>query len=136
MQSKFTPETIALILSLLRECVPISTAATRAGVTYATVKSWRAQGRADPDSVYGEFERAVSEAVAEAEIQMVRTIYSNAAIDPKSAMWMLERRFGGRWSARSKVDSVVKAEVKHDHGAIAVYLPAVDGSAPDDGADD
>lgn len=118
---KLTPETTAEILDLVRHCVPVSVAARRAGVCYATLKSWRAKGAEDPGSAYGDFARAIDEAVAHAEVEMVKTIYSSASSDPKSAQWLLERRFGGRWSPKlkAKVDAKVEHSAKTDYSKLS-----------------
>lgn len=108
---KLTPEVIATILSLVRDCVPVSTAARSAGISYTTLKAWRARGRSEPDSIFGEFSAAIDEAVSEAEIAMVRSVHGASRSDPKAAQWMLERRFGGRWSPKTKQD--IKAKVEH-----------------------
>lgn len=111
MISKLTPEITLGILDLVRECVPVSVAARKMGIDYSTLKTWRAKGAEDPTSAYGEFARAIDEAVAHAEMQMVKAVYGSATSDPKSAMWLLERRFGGRWSPKSKTK--VEAKVEH-----------------------
>lgn len=120
--SKLTPEAIAKILDLVRECVPVTVACRAAGIGYSTLKDWRARGREEPESIYGEFAVALEEAVAVAEIEMVKAVYSAATSDPKSAQWMLERRFGGRWSPQQKT----QAKVEHSGSmatAVTVYLP-------------
>ena len=109
--SKLTPEVISKILTLVRGCVPISTAARSAGVSYSTLKEWRRRGEEEPGSIYAEFAAALEEAVAEAEIVMVSAVHRAAGSDPKAAQWMLERRFQGRWSPASKTK--VEAKVEH-----------------------
>jgi hypothetical protein len=109
--TKLTPENVATMLALVRICVPISTAAMSVGISYSTIKAWRADARENPEtSRYTDFSNALDEAVAEAEIAMVRTIHTSASSDPRSAQWMLERRFQGKWSpaSKTKVDATVK----------------------------
>lgn len=109
--SKLTMETTATILNLVRECVPVSTAARAAGISYTTLKTWRKLGEEDPAGPYGVFASALEEAVAHAEVELVRAVGLAAKSDARHAQWMLERRFQGRWSPSSK--SRVEAKVEH-----------------------
>ena len=121
--TKLSPELTAQLLSLLRSCVPIETACRACGITSSCLLKWRKRGRREPDSVYADLDRAVTEAIAHAEIEMVKTVYNDAAHDVRSAQWMLERRFQGRWSPKNKSESKVEHSAKAGSG-VMVYIPS------------
>lgn len=112
--SKLTPERIAKILDLVRDCVPVSVAARKSGVSYSTLKEWRSRAEKE-GGIYAEFDEAIEEAVATAETKMVKAVYEASEKDARFAQWMLERRFQGRWSPASKTK--VEAKVEHS-GAV------------------
>ncbi len=125
--SKFTPETIGKILTLVRGCVPVSTAARASGISYETLKEWRRRGSSEPESVYAEFAAAIDEAVASAEVVMVTIVRDASTSDVKAAQWMLERRFQGRWSPSSK--SKVEAKVEHSGSVDLARLTEAEADA-------
>jgi hypothetical protein len=108
-------EATSTILGLVRECVPVTTAARSVGISYSTIRLWRTNAEEDPTGPHAEFIEALDEAIAAAEIAMVKTIHSAAFTDPNHAKWMLERRFQGRWGPSSKTK--VEAKVEHS-GAV------------------
>lgn len=124
--SKLTPERIAKILDLVRDCVPVSVAARKSGVSYTTLKDWRRRAEAE-GGVYAEFDEAIEEAVATAETKMVKTVYDAAQSDARHAQWMLERRFQGRWSPASKTK--VEAKVEHSGSVDLTKLSEAEADA-------
>lgn len=91
------------------------TAAQAIGVSIGTVKRWLTWGRADPDGSWGAFARAVDEAEAQSEVQLVAVVRkaATATTDPARqeetraarkasahAQWLLERKHPKRWAAR------------------------------------
>ena len=111
------------ITGLVVEGIPLMTACAKAGISYDTCKLWRKRGRAEPDSEFGLFDMAVTTAQAEAEIQLIRSVWQSAMGNARDAQWMLDRRFASRWAAQSRVDTRVEHSAKPGSG-IMVYLPS------------
>jgi hypothetical protein len=102
---------LATMLSLLRSCVPLSVACRKVGIGMSTIRDWRERARDEPEGPHAAFVADLDVAIAEAEIEMVRAIYDAASSDPRQAAWLLERRFGGRWSPKTKTENKHKVEV-------------------------
>ena len=94
--TKYTPETVATILEALAEGNTKEDAATVAGVTYTTMRTWEL---ADP-----EFLSAVQKAIASARREMVRIVTKIAKEGNwQAAMTFLERRDPEHWGRKDRV---------------------------------
>lgn len=68
------PKLIEKICAALRIGSHIDTACAIHGVGYSTMREWVLKGKENPDSIYGEFTRAVEKAVSEAETRDLAVI--------------------------------------------------------------
>jgi hypothetical protein len=97
---KLTPEIQARVVQAIRGGNYAVVAAAYAGISDKTYYLWKEKGEAQPDTIYGEFLRAIKEAEALSEAEAVAQVRL-ASRDPKNwaaGMTWLERRFQTRWS--------------------------------------
>lgn len=101
-------EEIALMVKLGNY---IETASAFAGISKVTLYEWMKRGRRELERVndgkgrkirkseelYVEFLNAIEQAMAEAEVRDVQTIYNATKIDWKASAWRLERKYPDRW---------------------------------------
>lgn len=109
--SKFSPETTALIIAAVRAGNYFTTAAALAGIHEGTLYRWLRAGEADEDSKYRQFALDMAMAEAEAEISIVSIVRSEANVDYRAGLELLSRRFPERWSTRNRT------ELTGEHGA-------------------
>ena len=105
-KSKKIPKYIEPLFDNLRAGLTMRAAATQAGLSPATVDSWRAN-----DENFAQlFQEAIdySEAVLLAEIRQ----QGRSKDDWRASAWVLERRFPDRWALRKEID--MKVETKND----------------------
>src|ERR1700737_4296067 len=82
------------------------TAAGLAGVTAKTVRNWLKRAEEpDAEPEFIEFADRFRAVQAEAENQLVVAVKNGAAVDPKCAQWLLEKRFPGRWGKRAEPEA-------------------------------
>lgn len=72
------PELSKKIASILRMGTYVEIAAALNGIGYSTLRTWIIKSRAYPESLYGEFARAVEKAIAEAETRDLAVIDQHA----------------------------------------------------------
>lgn len=73
MKSLFTPEATAAVLAGVQGGLTIAEAAEQAGLAYATVRNWLAQGRGESGTAHAQFAAAVDAAREEArEAELTR----------------------------------------------------------------
>lgn len=121
---RLTPERKERLLTAIRECNRISICARLAGIEYSTLNRWRTKARQPgaPKALV-ELERDIQQALCEAEADLVKCWKSAAPQDWKAARDLLDRRYGGRWSPRSKVEH---------SGSIATKTTIVDATSNDE----
>lgn len=100
--SQLSPRIIETFCLALKRSLYLETAAACVGVTLRTIQSWKKQGRENPDTVYGEFLRAVEKTLAEVETQHVQAMVVESELNWLCRAWLLERRFPQRWSSDRK----------------------------------
>lgn len=105
--SKFTPETVEVIVEAVRKGNYFTTASRLAGITVSTLYRWLNQGEAaiedgNYDDPHAVFYTAIHEAEAEAESGLVATIVDFAEVDYRAGLEILSRRFPDKWSTRSR----------------------------------
>lgn len=103
--SKFTPEVVERIVSLLAAGNYDGTAATAAGISPKTFYVWLRRGAPDgpaADARYRDFRRRVERAQSEGEARNVALIARAATDNWQAAAWLLERRHPERWARLSQ----------------------------------
>ena len=73
-------------------------AAKRMGVGVRTFYTWMKLGRKFPDGIYGAFRQAILKSSSDCEIDAVAAIREAGQEDVRHLQWLLERRYGKRWS--------------------------------------
>lgn len=89
-----TPEVIERFAGGVRLGMSFELAAHRAGIGECTYYAWRRRGKAEPDSLYGELNRAVSAALADGAQRALENIDAAGSEDWRASAWILERRYG------------------------------------------
>lgn len=103
--SKFTPEVIERIVSLLAAGNYEGTTAAAAGITPKTFYVWLRRGAPDgraADRPYRDFRHRVERAQSEGEARNVALIARAATDNWQAAAWLLERRYPERWARPSQ----------------------------------
>lgn len=77
-QLELNPDLINKISAICKMGSYIEVAAAMNGIGYSTLRTWITKARENPDSLYGEFARAMEKAVSEAEIRDLATIDQHA----------------------------------------------------------
>lgn len=75
---ELNPELITKISDICKMGSYIEVAAAMNGIGYSTLRMWVTKARENPDSLYGEFARAMEKAVSSAEIRDLATIDQHA----------------------------------------------------------
>lgn len=101
---KLTPAVQQKIVDALRAGNYYSAAARYAGVTYSRMFAWMRKGEQQPDSMYGDFRRAVLEAEAAAEVAVVAQWRQSIPQNWAAARDFLARRYPERWAAHQKME--------------------------------
>jgi transposase len=119
--TKLTPEIQEKIVSVIRKGNYIETAAAYAGISKQTLYNWLRTGSRKPTGVYGEFVRAVEQALAESEMADLARI-EQAAIEGhwQASAWRLERRFPKRWGKQDYHD-IILAEQRSESATKSSY---------------
>lgn len=107
--TSLTPEVQARIVEALKRGNYRSTAAAAAGIHRNTLINWEQRGEAG-EAPYVDFLTAMQQAEAQAEMDLVDRIRSAMPGVPKESnadlwtnlAWILERRYGGKWSGKVK----------------------------------
>ncbi len=147
--SKLTPETQATICDALEKGNYRATAAASAGIHRNTLIDWEKRGEAGEEP-YVDFLTAMQMAEAKAEMALVEEIRHAEPGIPnvrgadlwQAKAWMLERRYGGKWSGKVKAhiaeavdDLTQKLKAKPElHAEVVSVLAGEEppaGSVPD-----
>jgi transposase-like protein len=117
---KLNPATAKVIVTAVRAGAHRETAARLAGIDQSTLWRWLQQGKEDLEAKRQTACRRLHEQVEEGEASFtLRALHqiqmSAAAGDPKSAMWLLERRDPARWGRSDRLSLEARAEVEHTH---------------------
>lgn len=97
---KVTPAVQEKIAALIRGGHFPEVASRAAGIDPRTYYRWRKEGKARPNSKYGEFDRVCREAEAQSELLLVGEIRKKGGW--KGALELLKRRFPDRWGDRMR----------------------------------
>lgn len=136
-------------LSALATGCHIEAACGFAGIEYATMREWVQRGegthptrRNAPE--YAEFAEAVTQAIAQAEVTLVKRVNDATKDDWRAATWMLERRHPERWANTQRIQIEVQKELERTLDQLEKQLPPaifdqvlsaiVDGDAGDEAA--
>lgn len=116
---RFTHETRQKILALLRAGNFVGTAVHAAGISNTTYYRWMIEGAEEIDrqekgahandhsEPYAEFYTEVRKAIADAEIEDVKTISMAAETQWQAAAWRLERKFKRKWGKLAQITGSV-----------------------------
>lgn len=102
----YDPAVAQRICEALRNGCKYATAANVAGISLSTFQKWRARGREEPDSRYGEFLRMTTAAVSETQEVLTRAILRHSENDGRLALEMLSRRWPRLWPKQPKVHEI------------------------------
>jgi succinate dehydrogenase flavin-adding protein (antitoxin of CptAB toxin-antitoxin module) len=94
-RSKLTDEVQQKICNAVSAGQTFECAAALAHIDRTTLNDWRQRGQQEADSRYGEFNRALEQALLASETMMVHKILSDP--DWKAAKWILKNRFPDRY---------------------------------------
>jgi hypothetical protein len=97
-RSKLTDEVQEKICNAVSAGQTFECAASLVHIDRATLADWRMRGQQEPDSRYGEFNRALEAALLASEAMLVHAIISND--DWKAKKWILKNRFPDRYKER------------------------------------
>lgn len=106
--TKRTPARVKRICELLASGLSFSGTAGAVGINQSTLHEWR---KTDPA-----FARAVDQALADSEAELLRLAKAGAAKDGRIALMMLERRHPAEWSKRDEVQHL------HAHATLSAAL--------------
>jgi len=103
--SSITPAIIESLSETLSRGHTRRVAALRAGVDEDTLAKWMQRGKEEqnPDAPTRRVYDAVKAAEAHGEFRFAELAFQDAAIDPRSAMRVLERRYGKEWARRQEL---------------------------------
>jgi len=110
-----TPTIQALIVRLVKAGNYGNVAARWAGISPDTMSRWLHR----PGEPYESFRRAIEEADAAAEVELVDRIVRAADADPRHAQWLLARKHPERWAAR---ESLTVAHPDGDEGVVVKHV--------------
>jgi hypothetical protein len=105
-------------------------AASLVHIDRATLNDWRQRGQQDPNSRYGEFNRALEQALLASETMMVHKILSDP--DWKAAKWILKNRFPDRYRERYELSGPAGGAIPLDHTGAKFELTVVCPPPPPD----
>ena len=89
--SKLTDELQNELCGLIMNKATLEDAADYLGVNRTTIWEWRDRGRAQPETRYGAFERAVTKALAAAKVHLIHDIANHQSVRGK--MFLLCNRY-------------------------------------------
>lgn len=117
--SALTPALQRKIACMVRDGVSPEIAARAAGIAASTYYLWRAKGREEPDSIFGDFSEAIENAIAECEARAVHVVVKAFPTSWQAAMTLMERRFPDRWGRRERIDVYEHERVRQEAERIA-----------------
>ena len=89
--SKLTDQLESELCALITNKATLEDAADYLGINRTTIWEWRDRGRAEPESRYGAFERAVTKAFAAAKVHLIHDIANHQSVRGK--MFLLCNRY-------------------------------------------
>lgn len=93
-----TPARIRTIAGKIAKGIPQGAAAASLGIPKTTFQNWLAAGRAEgAEGVYADLAAAIDKAVARYHESRATKVIEHAEKDPRTAMFILERRFPEDW---------------------------------------
>jgi hypothetical protein len=120
-RSKLTNDVQQKICNAVSSGQTFECAASLVHVDRHTLNDWRQRGQQEPDSRYGEFNRALESALLASETMMVHKILSDP--DWKAAKWILKNRFPDRYRERYELSGPAGAPIPLEHsGAFTVEI--------------
>jgi hypothetical protein len=114
-RSKLTDDVQQKICNAVSGGQTFECAASLVGIDRHTLTDWRQRGEQDPDSRYGEFNRALEAALLASETMMVHKIVSDP--DWKAVKWLLKNRFPDRYRERYELSGPAGNPIPVDMGA-------------------
>jgi hypothetical protein len=88
---KLTDELEEEICKLIRGQMSLTDACAWVGISRVAVWEWRARGQAEPESRYGQFDRAIEKAYTVAKAYLIRGIAQHS--DVKGKIFILKNRY-------------------------------------------
>lgn len=126
--SKLTHTVRQNFLSAIAMGTHLETACGFAGIDYNTMREWVQRGegthptrRKTPE--YAEFAEAVTRAIAQAEVTLVKRVSDSSKDDWRAATWMLERRHPERWANTQRIQVEVQKELERTLDQLEKQLP-------------
>jgi hypothetical protein len=95
---KLTDEVERRFCSLIMNQAKVEDAADCLGIHRSTVHDWRAWGRERPESRYGQFEEAITKALALAKVSLIRDVAQHP--DIKGKIFILKNRYPAEYRDR------------------------------------
>jgi len=99
-----TKEREETLVDLLQRGGFIEASCRAVGITRETFYAWKAQGRADPESIYGKFLEKVEDAVAFHEARAVTVISNEADTNAEVMLKFMRIRHRKRWSETNRTE--------------------------------
>jgi succinate dehydrogenase flavin-adding protein (antitoxin of CptAB toxin-antitoxin module) len=112
-RSKLTDDVQQKICNAVSSGQTFDCAASLVRIDRHTLADWRARGQQEPDSRYGEFNRALEAALLASETMMVHKILSDP--DWKAAKWILKNRFPDRYRERYELSGPAGSPIPVEH---------------------
>jgi hypothetical protein len=122
--TSLTPEVQKLFIRALKRCFYVETAGAYCGLCRKTVRNWLRRGRREPDTIYGEFVRAIEKAESYTEVDCLSAIKkigkgSRGRPGQWTALaWLLERSRPERWGDAKKLMRAMAEKMKEMAGEI------------------
>lgn len=108
-----TPAKIRTICAKVASGIPQTAAAGAMGIPRGTFQHWLAAGRAEgAEGIYARLAKELDEAIAKFHESRAVAIVAHAEKDPRSAMFLLERRFPDDWADHTKAGVNVHVNVQ------------------------
>jgi hypothetical protein len=102
-KTKLNKELTSEIIKRIRAGNYIKVACVAVGISQTAYFDWIKKGE-DGISPYAEFLGAIKKAEAEAHVNYVAIIASQASTQWQAAAWWLERKFPSQWAKREKIE--------------------------------
>ena len=128
--TKLTPELTKKLADLVAAGVEVERAAACVGISPKTLERWRAKGRDARSGLFREFELALYQADAQAEVRDVLLVGKAAQTNWKAAAWRLERRTSQRWGPKRPIEPPTGASPDELAFKIRAALKVMHDSVP------
>lgn len=121
--TKLTDSLIIQISALLIKGYPHSIVCQALGIDESTFSRWMKQGEQSHEEPFYTFSQEVQRAQAEAAIMLHDMILKHAEVDPRSAQWLLERRYPQQYG-KQRPEPPPAPPQQHHHIHILATLKA------------